>query len=402
MDGFEDEDALIAALYEGVIAPDAWAGAFHLVARGLGAQSFHLLAWERRHARQVYALTTDDLGAEPLREYGEHYGQLDPAVGLLENARPGQLFLTQAMFNERYLDRDEFHQDFLRKWDVRNRVVGCLHREDDLEYHVGILRAPRCGLFETADVARLQALLPHLQGSARLFHRTARLREAATLGMEAFDLLDYGVLTLDRSGCILFANRHAVALMREGDAVGSREGRLRAVRHEDQRRFEAARAEVLQRGYARALAVCRQADPDAGRLFLTIARLPVAQAPLPLVERAELLVLLHDPRARRVLAAPQLMQLFALSVAEARLVEALAHGRTPDEIAAAHGVRITTVRTQLRTAMRKVGCRRQPDLVRLVVGIQAILPERPEDERGASRAGPSRASEARDKADASQ
>ena len=372
MDDFEDRDQLIAALYQGVLAPDDWAKTFRHIANGLGAHAFHFLVWNRRAGTQVYGLTTEDLGPEPIVEYGDYYGRLDPAVGMLETAEPGRLFLTQTMFDERYVDRDEFHQDFLRKWDVRNRIVGCLHRADGLEYYVGLLRAPRHGRFDDTDIRGLQTLLPHLQGSAQLFHRTARLREVAALGTEAFNLLDYGVLTLDRKGRVQFANQHALALLRVGDVFVLRESRLRAVRHEDQREFEAARALVASRGHPRALRLRRQDRERHGWLYVTLARLPIVHATLPVTESAEVLVLVHDPRHKRTLAAPQLMQLFHLSTAEARIVEDLARGLTLEAIADAHGVRITTARTQLRAALHKTGCKRQQDLVRLVTGIQAL------------------------------
>ena len=263
---------------------------------------------------------------------------------------------------------------FPAQMDVRNRIVGCLHHADDLEYYVGLLRAPRHGRFDDVEVHGLQSLLPHLQGSAQLFHRTARLREVAALGTEAFNLLDYGVLTLDRKGRVLFANQHALALLRAGDALVLREQRLRAVRHDDQRRLEAARTLVAARGHPRALRLRRQQDARSGELYVTLARLPVVTATLPVTESAEVLVLVHDVRLKRTLSAPQLMQLFQLSVAEARVVEDLARGLTLEDIAAAHGVRISTTRTQLRGALRKTGCARQQDLVRLVVGIQAVPP----------------------------
>lgn len=374
MDEFDDRDALIAALYQGVLAPQDWAETFRRIATGLGAHAFHFLVWDRRVGTQVYGLTTEDLGAEPIVEYGDYYGRLDPAVGLLERAEPGQLFLTQTMFDERYVDRDEFHQDFLRKWDVRNRIVGCLHRADDLEYYVGLLRAPRHGRFDDTEIRGLHSLLPHLQGSARLFHRTARLREVAALGTEAFNLLDYGVLTLDRKGRVLFANQQALAMLRQGDTLVLREQCLRAVGYDDQRRLEAARVLVSARGHPRALSVRRQDDARSGSLYVTLARLPGVQTALPVTESAEILVLVHDPRLKRILSAPQLMQLFHLSVAEARVVEDLARGSSLEDIAAAHGVRISTARTQLRGALHKTGCKRQQDLVRLVVGIQAVPP----------------------------
>jgi DNA-binding CsgD family transcriptional regulator len=55
-----------------------------------------------------------------------------------------------------------------------------------------------------------------------------------------------------------------------------------------------------------------------------------------------------------------------LSPAEARLAAALLTGKTLAQIAAGAGVRITTLRTQLGSILRKVGAERQSDLIRIL------------------------------------
>jgi DNA-binding CsgD family transcriptional regulator len=66
----------------------------------------------------------------------------------------------------------------------------------------------------------------------------------------------------------------------------------------------------------------------------------------------------------------QISELFGLSGAEARLAAALARGRTMGEIAADQGgAKITTLRTQLRSILGKLGIRRQADLTRLLASL---------------------------------
>jgi DNA-binding CsgD family transcriptional regulator len=67
---------------------------------------------------------------------------------------------------------------------------------------------------------------------------------------------------------------------------------------------------------------------------------------------------------------------FGLSPAEARVAAALMMGKSLADIAAAFGVQITTVRTQLRSILRKVGVKRQFDLVHILsgTGISSSIP----------------------------
>jgi len=55
-----------------------------------------------------------------------------------------------------------------------------------------------------------------------------------------------------------------------------------------------------------------------------------------------------------------------LSPAEARIAAAMMAGKRLSEVAADRGVQITTVRTQLGSILKKVGVKRQSDLLRVL------------------------------------
>src|SRR5574338_89390 len=62
----------------------------------------------------------------------------------------------------------------------------------------------------------------------------------------------------------------------------------------------------------------------------------------------------------------RLQRLFGLTPAEAEMTALLAQGRSLEAIAAARGVRVDTVRAQLRTVFRKTGMHRQGELASAV------------------------------------
>jgi DNA-binding CsgD family transcriptional regulator len=67
-----------------------------------------------------------------------------------------------------------------------------------------------------------------------------------------------------------------------------------------------------------------------------------------------------------------LTELFGLSRAEIRLASALLQGKKLRDIATDTGLRITTLRTQLSSILKKVGVERQPDLIRILSGIPVV------------------------------
>lgn len=82
--------------------------------------------------------------------------------------------------------------------------------------------------------------------------------------------------------------------------------------------------------------------------------------------------LMFPLRRRRVTSARQLMSMFGLSPAEARLARALCHGETLEEYADAQGVKLPTLKTQLRAVFAKTQTDRQVSLVSLIAGIPPL------------------------------
>ena len=88
--------------------------------------------------------------------------------------------------------------------------------------------------------------------------------------------------------------------------------------------------------------------------------------------RADILALVTTNTGQCVASVQQLMELFKLSPAEARFVRALAHGKSIDEYANHEGLKRSTVKSHLLSALAKTGTKSQKDIVRLVVTLAAV------------------------------
>src|SRR5206468_10133866 len=80
-------------------------------------------------------------------------------------------------------------------------------------------------------------------------------------------------------------------------------------------------------------------------------------------ERPLAMIIVIDPE-RHSPPESELVELFGLSPAEARLAAALMTRKTLAEIADEFGLQVATLRTQLRSILKKVGAKRQSDLIR--------------------------------------
>jgi len=192
------------------------------------------------------------------------------------------------------------------------------------------------------------------------------------IALRALDQLCAGVIVTDNTGLVIEMNRAGEAIVQLGDGLFIREGRLRA-----RRVFETARVAKLIAG-----ATEEQTRMACGRMVIgrgdglppyVLAVIPLHAAPVDDPRLA--MIIIVDP-ARYVPSERDLADLFGLSPAEARVAAALMTGKSLADIAAASGVQITTVRTQVRSILRKVGVKRQFDLVRILssTGISSSIP----------------------------
>jgi|SRR5688572_3450469 len=85
------------------------------------------------------------------------------------------------------------------------------------------------------------------------------------------------------------------------------------------------------------------------------------------------LVVIARPRPDAERIARRVRRLYGLTQAEARVVAALTLGETVEQIAVAHGVRVSTVRAQVRSIFEKTGVHRQTDLVRLALAAAPLF-----------------------------
>ena len=191
-------------------------------------------------------------------------------------------------------------------------------------------------------------------------------------GAAALDKLDNancGVIVLDRRAQLVFANEPACALLRAGDALQERDGRLRAASPAAQGALQAAIAAALnpQRGVVSTTGMVML--PRSGREPITVAAVPLVTSAA--VDAGGIL-LLYDADAPARLSSAVLRRLFDLTEAEAEICLALLDGYSVREFAERRGVSVNTARTLLARTFAKTGKQRQSELVRLLGALSSM------------------------------
>lgn len=184
------------------------------------------------------------------------------------------------------------------------------------------------------------------------------------IAVQVLDQLAAGVIVTDGYARVIAMNRAGEVIVGLEDGLLVRNDQLCA-----RRVFETAKV--------RKLIACasteEQPSSAAGRMLVArsygVSPYALTVAPLrinPIAHEQRLaMVVVVDPQ-RHSPSEKDLAEFYGMTPAEARLALALLTGKTLADIAAVTDVRITTLRTQLGSILRKTGARRQADLVRLL------------------------------------
>jgi DNA-binding CsgD family transcriptional regulator len=192
----------------------------------------------------------------------------------------------------------------------------------------------------------------------------------ASVAPRVLDQLAVGVFITDGGGRPVGMNLAAERILQHNDGLLIRHGQLGA-----RRVFESTKLAML----IAAAAVAEQSGTAPGRMtvgrgadqleyLVTVAPLGIESpgfgAPLAMV----LVAVPGEPSP----SERDLAEFFGLSPAESRLAAALMTGQTLCDIARRFDLQVTTLRTQLSTILRKVGVKRQADLVRVLSTVRVV------------------------------
>jgi DNA-binding CsgD family transcriptional regulator len=190
------------------------------------------------------------------------------------------------------------------------------------------------------------------------------------LAQFAFGTLAAGVIVTDADGQIVELNPAAERILQRNDGLLVRKGKLALLRVPENAKLEQLLAIAAESTKSKTsighILVGRRGHRQAYPLTVASLRPELSHREQPLA-----MVVVTDP-AGPVPASRQLTELFGLSAAECRLAVALTKGQTLRNITIESGLQITTLRTQLTSILKKVGVRRQAELVRVLSRIPTI------------------------------
>ncbi|MFO1322357.1 MAG: LuxR C-terminal-related transcriptional regulator [Burkholderiales bacterium] len=225
---------------------------------------------------------------------------------------------------------------------------------------------------------RLGTVLPYVEHALRVAFRMARERFALESAAIMFEHIGDGVILCDSAGRVLHRNAKAARIVARADGLHVLPGERLA----GETTLDTARI-------SQAIEACQRADDsatDPARRIIQVSRgssrppyvlrvsalsrdHPFARLPLG----AAIAITLQDPEAASGSLDEPLRLAFAMTRAEARVVNGLLDGLTTQEMAERFGTSVHTVKSQLKSIYAKTDLHRQSDLIRLCMRLQSAL-----------------------------
>lgn len=373
MDRSPQWQAAIDQLYDAVGREQRLAQALDAFRPFFGAQAVSFFtAPDVRHPQSSHTGAAG-MSDQMLLEYHAHYSAHDEWVNAAikrSDFVTGAVYRGTQLVGRRQLQESYFGRTFL----VRHGVVDVLATvietgsSDGPFSFASFHRHRGQPPFTAADAQALSLLGPHMRQVLRLHRRLApQLAVGATL-REMAERLEAPLLFIGDDGRVVDRNPAAqAALNTRSGWLAERGGRLFVCEARRWQDFSTWLPALLRGGReARTSLTLDLLDMDGRSASLEV--FPIQAALVDAVARHPAVVictLKAAPRDR----LQALRARHGLTTAEARVVLQLAEGRMPSEIAAAAGVTLATVRSQIAAARSKMGVRRQVQIVSAVLAL---------------------------------
>ncbi len=355
-------------IYEATLDDQLFAQLPVIVAEAFGARSCVVHWRDGAGAAEVFA-HSGYFSDEQMADYATRFAAHDiwTEAGMREG-RVNRAWRTSDLVAEKDYASSIFYNEWIRGMgDDTYYCCGSVMRTVQGDGCVGLHRGRGQKDFSQVTLADLNGKVEHLRRMFAIRSRIAHQAGERNVLQALFASGLHAAVTLRPDGGIAMVNQAADKLLREGQFVRCRGGRLETAADRDRADFAAALARASDKTEPTAsTCVVQGCDGSAAIVSFT----PVTTS----FSHSAILVTIDDRRTRvgPNVVTRHLRERFHLSNAEAEIAMLLAQGATPREIADQRRSAVATVRTQIKTILFKMDARRQGDVIRTIGAIGMV------------------------------
>lgn len=367
---------LVSGFYDASMDPKLWPELLGKMRDAVHADSAAVMSHDFEQGRGQLDHTVS-IDAMFVTAYRDFYSRQNVYLQEAENfGQPGVVFTnTQLAESAKVLDTD-FYRYWLRPQNLFHHLIGILDAQGSQVTLLTFARAREKGAFWEDDIELLFRLLPHLRQGLRAGHIFRRVQDVERILLDTLDVMPMGIALLGCSGTVIAANRAARDIIDTDDALYLGSSGLGLKLPAGRFRFRDFLAGTLgePRNEASGELHTFSVPREDGRRPITLLVMPVKDRTQRRADRDPVAVLfIGDPERPVDIDPRQLVRLYTLSRAEARVAVLLARGLRLEQCAQHLGLTYETVRKHLKQIFSKTGTDRQAELIRTLTSGPAGL-----------------------------
>ena len=371
-----DLNYLLQQLYAAAQQAELWDRFVRLLCHQLNAESALLRFFDSQWSEVLFSATH---GFDPgyCSAYQEHFCTVDPILTVAKTEASGSVRFLEEVVDFKEFQRTEFYNDYMRPQDKRH-VIGGFFYDETTKAVLGLQRGQRGNPFQHEDLDVLKMLAPHLVQGLRITRILSHLNTQIHSLDKAVDSLVTAVFFLDGTGRVQYVNDQGESLLRDGNRLMVRQGRLTAVHADSDCRLQKLIASVTGESSLHIREAGGAMELHCADVFAD----PVCAVVAPWIGDHQQSLIASEPVVAAVLVGdcgrfspnPEyLAGAYGLTRTESRLVAVLVRTCCLDRTAKVLGVRRQTARDYLKSIFRKMDCHSQTELIKTVLTGPAML-----------------------------
>ena len=372
------DDDVVASFYRAASGQLAWGEALKSFQQLIDAWLVQVQGIDFSQVAVTFSYEVGPCPPEAVLDYLCNWHRFDPRARLVMELGEGEWVNCHEHFDDAFVARSAFYQEFLIPYGGRYVSGTQLFRQGDEVVMLGVHRGRHSPPLNGDEIICCKRLARHLAEAMRLDRAQRKRAPQANLGVELVNRMRTPIVLIDDHRHLHHANTAAREILASGDTLIDRGGQLGCRSSGDEKSFVMALRQLNLAGDS-----YLTTGPSSNHAFLHIGPrgggiglFLHAIRPQPTLGsfggQPLAMGIIHDPTARPELDPFVVAASFDLTPAEARVAVALARGASVADIAARHAVSTHTVRSQVKSVLFKTGTGRQAELVSLLAALPRL------------------------------
>ena len=364
---------VIHKIYATSLGTSSWRDALEYLVQITDSESGLFLNVDPSSPEGNYSKCLHNVDKDHQFAYETYFNQLDRCSVLLAQ-QPGEVFCTDDLFknNNHQFFIPELEYDFMKKYDYDHRICMSVPASDTSSILFYLNRGKKKGAYQNIMKVRqqLEIIQPHIEQAIGIKQKLDTKNNIIETFNAGYAGLQTGLLLFDCKKNVLFVNDKAEQFLDQYPYLKVSKNKLRASRSELDKK--------IQKNLNHSLNVSNMLSHQPSQAFSVTDKRNVIYdiliSPFSLEDhdlfgkstnvRVAMFITL---RTESPLPANLLKSMYQLTDTEAEVLMGLVSGLSAHDISDYREVAISTIRTHIKSLMRKLDVNRQSDLIRVVL-----------------------------------